>query len=917
MTPLDSITTDNPPNIPTSATSFPNLANSSSISMSPLPALDLLKSNPFLLPAQLLALNPNLYAAQFAQLQAAQLMLAKQQQDADLSSGDRKRPAADDDAPLDLGSGSRAKYARSSSPAVVEGSPSATSGGESPLDLSGNKSPDLKQPQQLEPSPFNPLLPPNILSFFNQLKPPGAAAPAAGGPTDFTNLLSLAASKVDSPAVSSPPRTSPWQAQWLNKHPETAGVGGSKMADVFKAKHNMSFPGHALGPGLPPAVASSPSRSPISMSSPVSSGSSSPKTSQPPARDILKEQLPLPRKLVRGQDVWIGRADQQTRDILKCMGCGQSFRSLDLLTKHMQETQHYKKVISHDQLSAWKYPDAGGGGSSSGSHHSAAKNHVNSVLTCKVCEKPFGSLKELSEHMVKANHYTGENRGRSAGGGGGPSAASIARERKKALSVKKLLELERARFEVAGGLLSGGARGGSTRGGCEQMPSAADTGKLFCERCEERIPLDLFISHIQQCVGRNHSAVPIPPVKTEEPSSSGGGGGGGGSGVGGPLNPSQDRKPLSSDQDRKDCTSTNSSILGSLEQMVKGNFQAGGSKKFHSSPGPGLFSPTAAGLNKFSVANLIPRGPELSSPSSSSVSSKPSSPVPASGLSALPPLAIPSASAASPTSTSLEKSAESPNTPTAAGQTNGKIKQEIDSNNQTDGSAASPSSSSALSCSSPLPPALPPPLEINDEPVMKGNASPDPLNASQSIKSEAEDVEKRSDEEDKMVRDQRKESSVKASTPPADKNPLAALQLLCDTQRKTPKTPKISETTASVGGVSKISDPAALMAFSWACNQASAGGGGSGGDSSSTAIKCPFCDTPFISKGAYRHHLSKMHFTKDPSAAPPILPADGATAAARSPSPHHRLDAKEDDSIQSKYAKYAQLALKQLSCNQK
>ena len=63
-------------------------------------------------------------------------------------------------------------------------------------------------------------------------------------------------------------------------------------------------------------------------------------------RDILKEQLPMPRKLVRGQDVWLGRGEQQTRDILKCMWCGESFRSLDLMTKHMQETKHYTKVIS-------------------------------------------------------------------------------------------------------------------------------------------------------------------------------------------------------------------------------------------------------------------------------------------------------------------------------------------------------------------------------------------------------------------------------------------------------------------------------------------------------------------------------------------------------------------------------------------
>ena len=50
--------------------------------------MDLLKSNPFLLPAQLLALNPQLYAAQFAQLQAAQMLLAKQTLDSSEENGE-------------------------------------------------------------------------------------------------------------------------------------------------------------------------------------------------------------------------------------------------------------------------------------------------------------------------------------------------------------------------------------------------------------------------------------------------------------------------------------------------------------------------------------------------------------------------------------------------------------------------------------------------------------------------------------------------------------------------------------------------------------------------------------------------------------------------------------------------------------
>jgi hypothetical protein len=44
-------------------------------------------------------------------------------------------------------------------------------------------------------------------------------------------------------------------------------------------------------------------------------------------------------------------------------------------------------------------------------------------------------------------------------------------------------------------------------------------------------------------------------------------------------------------------------------------------------------------------------------------------------------------------------------------------------------------------------------------------------------------------------------------------------------------------------------------------------------------MKCAFCDTPFISKGAYRHHLSKMHFVKDGVIPDPLTIGRSAAAA--------------------------------------
>jgi len=202
-------------------------------------------------------------------------------------------------------------------------------------------------------------------------------------------------------------------------------------------------------------------------------------------------------------------------------------------------------------------------------------------------------------------------------------------------------------------------------------------------------------------------------------------------------------------------------------------------------------------------------------------------------------------------------------------QTNGKIKEENDYSNQRD-ATPSPSNSSQYGGGSP---------KAND--------------------SSKDNIDSHHDESLEAKHNDKNDTSPPAKLSTGDKekkseNPLAALQMLCDTQKKTPKTPKITENS--------MSDPGAMLAFSWACNQAV---------SNDSVIKCPFCDTPFISKGAYRHHLSKMHFTKE-STATGSSPAAAPPPNVRTPSP----EAKEDETIQSKYHKYAQLA-KQLSCNHK
>ncbi|XP_016980609.1 protein teashirt [Drosophila rhopaloa] len=149
---------------------------------------------------------------------------------------------------------------------------------------------------------------------------------------------------------------------------------------------------------------------------------------------------PLPRKLVRGQNVWLGKGVEQAMQILKCMRCGESFRSLGEMTKHMQETQHYTNILSQEQSISIKSANANANSDAKDSHNSLSSEEsrtLSAVLTCKVCDKAFSSLGDLSNHMAKNNHYA-EPLLQSAGARKRPAP----KKREKSLPVRKLLEMK-------------------------------------------------------------------------------------------------------------------------------------------------------------------------------------------------------------------------------------------------------------------------------------------------------------------------------------------------------------------------------------------------------------------------------------------------------------------------------------------
>ncbi|KAH8298349.1 hypothetical protein KR018_006565, partial [Drosophila ironensis] len=149
---------------------------------------------------------------------------------------------------------------------------------------------------------------------------------------------------------------------------------------------------------------------------------------------------PLPRKLVRGQNVWLGKGVEQAMQILKCMRCGESFRSLGEMTKHMQETQHYTNILSQEQSISIKSANANANADAKESQNSLSSEEsrtLSAVLTCKVCDKAFSSLGDLSNHMAKNNHYA-EPLLQSAGARKRPAP----KKREKSLPVRKLLEMK-------------------------------------------------------------------------------------------------------------------------------------------------------------------------------------------------------------------------------------------------------------------------------------------------------------------------------------------------------------------------------------------------------------------------------------------------------------------------------------------
>lgn len=745
-------------------------------------------------------------------------------------------------------------------------------------------------------------------------------------------------------------RHSAWQSHWLNK-------GADAAKDVFKCVWcKQSFPTLATltthmketqhcGVNVPPsgnlpAASGQPSHH-HHHHQPSSSTSSTSSSSKSDLNLLIKETMPLPRKLVRGQDVWLGKGAEQTRQILKCMWCGQSFRSLAEMTSHMQQTQHYTNIISQEQIISWKSSEegkgsgqgGGGTGNASGNSTSGPNSTVSAVLTCKVCDQAFSSLKDLSNHMVKNAHYK-EHIMRSITESGG-RRRQTREKRKKSLPVRKLLELERAQHDFKNGEVKPMREIGSTR--------------ITCEKCGEKIETALFVEHIRKCVGGSIPNSPrgmlsansiIPPDSIS------------------PLTPSSrdGRKSISDESTSpasnrhisphvsdltspspKDNTNSNiggekvsssPSVLNAIEQLIEKSFDtrsrhgtSGFSTSNHNSAPLGssilkrlgidesvdytkpLIDPQTMNLLKSYQQHHYSRR-ERSGSESSSVSDRGSS-----RLDSLTPERKPDISNHITPRQSPDKNInyqnqseneedikegvkvkKEPEDDERSEHEKDKeekiyVKKELYSEdeavkeNDVELDLSSKPKTSASSSSAPSPNLINQTVSsvvTSSTPVASPNSDRStPKSTTTSISEKkvppsSGSLNALSSMFDNLTGACLTNSNSSEplgshnSAKKSSSHPLAALQKLCDKTENTIPNSRSSSTGSLAPNIPPSGATASgnILAFSWACNDAIM--------TSDSIIKCAFCDTPFCSKGAYRHHLSKVHFVKDDVIIDPI-----------------------------------------------
>ena len=205
-----------------------------------------------------------------------------------------------------------------------------------------------------------------------------------------------------------------------------------------------------------------------------------------PARSKAVSLLEYP-KLVRGQDMWLNQESEQTRRILRCIQCGESFKTLPMLTVHMMKTQHYTKIVSSEHTRRTHKCSA----------YCEREPDKECVFKCKVCQDTFTDMEGLANHMIMSGHHKKQVVRTNPG----LPDMGLRSKRKRYYgyedmnpyhpSLAALLDYKRKYLAE---------RGGSPEYDNDNDSDESDNS-ITCESCGKKIGTKLFVEHVRACVG--------------------------------------------------------------------------------------------------------------------------------------------------------------------------------------------------------------------------------------------------------------------------------------------------------------------------------------------------------------------------------------------------------------------------------
>ena len=188
-------------------------------------------------------------------------------------------------------------------------------------------------------------------------------------------------------------------------------------------------------------------------------------------------------KLVRGQDMWLNQGSEQTRQILRCMQCGESFKSLPELTIHMMNTKHYTNIVGSD---------TGRKQHKCSTYCEKCPNEHDSALKCKYCLGSFDDMDSLSKHMISC-HYKRQS----------PSVEGetqyLQQERyysnKETPPPKVIKPIENDSNDA-----SRQSNNTNNDNSDSESDDMFECSKIRCENCLEKIDTPNFVEHVRVCV---------------------------------------------------------------------------------------------------------------------------------------------------------------------------------------------------------------------------------------------------------------------------------------------------------------------------------------------------------------------------------------------------------------------------------